>query len=321
MDQTDMRKLALVTGGAGFIGSHVVRELARQSWYVRVLDNFSSGHRSNLAGIDDVDVIDGDVRDSDTCHAACRGAGCVFHLAAIPSVVASIENPIRSLDVDVLGTLQMLKAARDEKVRRFVFSSSAAIYGNSDVLPSVEHFQPQPQSPYAIGKITCEYYCENFFRLFGLETVVLRYFNVFGPRQDVNSGYAAVIPKFIGAALNGHRPVVYGDGLQTRDFVFVEDVARANVLAATIDGAGGNVFNVASGIETSLLDLLAHIEAVTGRALDPLFQPGRPGEVRFSRADVSSAAAHLGFTAKTPVRDALALTIHQGPAEEPSGVA
>lgn len=302
-------KNALVTGGAGFIGSHVVERLLRDGWGVRVLDNFSSGTSANLERAEGVEIERGDVRDPEACQRACRGTDAVFHLAAIASVQVSIDKPVLAHDVNLGGTLNMLLAARDQGVRRFVFSSSASVYGNSTVLPTTEGLPLIPQSPYASGKACGEFYCRHFWDLFGLETVVLRYFNVFGPRQDARSGYAAVIPRFVEAATAGAAPVVFGDGGQTRDFVYVGNVADANLRAATAPCAAGGVFNVGGGTQISLLDLLEALGGVTGRRLKPEFLPARAGEVYHSRADISGAREVLGYEPTLTLAEGLAHTL------------
>lgn len=289
-----MTKTALVTGGAGFIGGHLVERLLSEGWRVRVLDNFSSGVRDHLAGRD-VELLEGDIRNSDTCFRACRSVDSVFHMAAIASVASSVADPIHSHDVNVNGTLNMLMAARDQDVRRFVLSSSASVYGNAEQVPTPEDAPLMPPSPYATGKACGEMYCRNFWSLYGLETVILRYFNVFGPRQNPVSGYAAVIPQFVGAALRGESPVVYGDGKQTRDFVYVGNVVAANLRAAMTEAVAGMTFNVAGGEGISLLRLLSELEALTGRPLNPEFRNMRAGEVLHSRADVSNARQYLRF--------------------------
>src|SRR5579862_8300794 len=256
---------ALVTGGAGFIGSHVGERLVREGWQVRVLDNLSSGTTENLRVPEAIVIVEGDVRDVDACYSACRDVDCVFHLAAISSVASSIAAPLATHDINLGGTLNILCAARDMHVKRLVFSSSASVYGNAEVVPTAEDQPLAPQSPYASSKACAEFYCRNFFDLHGLEAVILRYFNVFGPRQSANSGYAAVIPLFVQAAVNGITPTVYGDGLQTRDFVYVESVAEANWLAATVPQAVGKTFNVAGGQGITLIDLLQTLERITGR--------------------------------------------------------
>ena len=305
-----MTKRALVTGGAGFIGSHLVSRLVHDQWQVRVLDDFSTGCIDHLNSVRaEIEIIDGDICDRQACLTACRGVDSVFHLAGIASVATSIANPIQSHDVTCGGTLNMLLAARDQCVRRFVFSSSASVYGNSDILPTVEAQPLCPQSPYASDKACSEFYCRNFHALFGLETVILRYFNVFGPRQSAHSGYAAVIPLFVQAAISGGTPVVYGDGLQTRDFVCVDNVVTANLQAAVANSVSGLTFNIAGGESISLLDLLTILENLTGASLEPSFRPSRPGEVRHSRADISAARDMLGFDPVVSVASGLKRTV------------
>ena len=305
-----MAKRALVTGGAGFIGSHLVERLLQEGWGVRVLDNCSTGSWGNLySNRGDLELVEGDIRDRDACHRACRGVDSVFHLAAIASVATSVTDPMLAHDVNVNGTLNMLLAARDQDARRFVLASSAAVYGNAEAVPTSEDQPIRPQSPYATGKATGELYCRNFWELFGLETVALRFFNVFGPRQCVASGYAAAIPKFVQAAVAGEAPVVYGDGQQTRDFVFVADVVSANIRAAMADQVAGRTFNVAGGKEISLLCLLSELEGVTGARLSPEFRPARPGEVRHSRADISHARRLLGYEPAVPFASGIRLTV------------
>ncbi|HEX5324497.1 MAG TPA: NAD-dependent epimerase/dehydratase family protein [Capsulimonadaceae bacterium] len=306
---SSIMKRALVTGGAGFIGSHVVERLVREGWQVKILDNLSSGSHENLLGVSPIEVIEGDIRDIDTCYCACRDVDCVFHLAAISSVASSIAAPLTTHDINLGGTLNILCAARDMHVKRFVFSSSASIYGNAETIPTTENQQMAPQSPYASSKACAEFYCRNFFDLHGLEAVVLRYFNVFGPRQSANSGYAAVIPLFVQAAVTGRTPTVYGDGLQTRDFVYVESVAEANWLAATMPQAAGKTFNVAGGTGISLIDLLQTLERITGKDMAPEFQPGRPGEVRHSRADITAARQFLRFQPRITLTEGLKRTL------------
>jgi nucleoside-diphosphate-sugar epimerase len=305
-----MSKRALVTGGAGFIGSHLVSRLVQDEWQVRVLDDFSTGRMDHLRSVlAEIEIIDGDIRDRQACRTACRGVDSVFHLAGIASVANSIANPIQSHDVTCGGTLNTLLAARDMGVRRFVFSSSASVYGNSNTLPTVETQPLCPESPYASDKACSEFYCRNFHTLFGLETVVLRYFNVFGPRQSALSGYAAVIPLFVQAAITGGTPIIYGDGLQTRDFVCVDNVVSANLQAGSVNGVAGHTFNVAGGASISLCELLSLLEQITATTLEPEFRPGRPGEVRHSRADISAARKLLRFEPVVSVAAGLKRTV------------
>ena len=301
---------ALVTGGAGFIGSHLVERLLCAGWTVRVLDNFSTGSPENLRRVSrDIEIATADVRDGSACAASCRGVDAVFHLAAIASVASSVEDPALTHDVTLGGTLNMLLAARDAGVRRFVYTSSAAVYGNAGSVPTPESQPILPLSPYATAKAAGEMYCRNFHGLYGLETVSLRYFNVFGPRQSANSGYAAAIPRFVHAALRDENPTVFGDGRQTRDFVFVEDVARANILAAGATEAPGMAFNVAGGAEISLLDLLSALRDVTGARLAPDFKPQRPGDVRRSRASIELARSVLDYSPAVSVTEGIRRTV------------
>ncbi len=298
---------ALVTGGAGFIGSHLVDRLVRDGWKVRVLDSLATGSLDNLEALSGrVEFVHGDIRNADACARACEGVQTVFHLAAIASVASSVADPLTSHDVNITGTLNLLNGARKAGVRRFVFSSSASVYGNAEVAPTREDQPLNPQSPYASGKACGEFYCRNFWELFGLETVILRYFNVFGPRQSAVSGYAAAIPAFVDAAIEGRSPTIFGDGKQTRDFVYVQNVAAANVLAAIAPGAAGEVLNVAGGTGIALLDVLTELETLVGRTIRPVFQPSRPGEVRHSLADTSRARAILGYYPQVSFEEGLA---------------
>lgn len=309
-------RIALVTGGAGFIGSHLVERLLRDGWRVRVLDNFSTGTLENLEQVrGEVELWEGDVRDADLCARVAAGAESVFHLAAIASVASSVADPITSHEVTLGGTLNVLMAARDGGARRVVFSSSASIYGDADQTPTPENAPLRPQSPYASAKAASELYCRNFFDLYGLETVVLRYFNVFGPRQSPHSGYAAAIPKFVHAAVTGGNPIVYGDGLQTRDFVYVGNVAEANLRASDAEGVAGQAFNIAGGGSVTILHVLEELGSLAGRTLPVEHRPGRAGEVRHSEADISLARRRLGFTPGLTLREGLALTMNAATGE------
>ena len=291
-----MKSVVLVTGGAGFIVSHIVDALLGQGMCVRILDNLSTGNINNLRHCrSNVEFIEGDLRDLATCYRVCKDVETVFHQAALPSVPRSIADPLTSHAVNVDGTLQMLMAARDEGVRRFVFASSSSVYGNTEVCPKHEGLTPCPLSPYAINKLTGEHYCKVFHSLYGLETVALRYFNVFGPRQDPNSQYSAVIPKFVAAALNGEAVTVNGDGTNSRDFTYVDNVVQANLLASWVPGAAGGVFNVGCGSSHTLNDLCHGIEAATGRALRVQNGPTREGDVRHSMADIAAARTRLRY--------------------------
>jgi nucleoside-diphosphate-sugar epimerase len=318
-EQIRMRT-ALVTGGAGFIGSHVAEHLLEQGWRVRILDDFSSGRRGNMPCHQEVSVVEGDIRDESVCLRACEGVDSLFHLAAIASVGGSIADPALSNDVNVVGTLNLLLAARENGVRRFVFSSSAAVYGNAAAQPVDEDQPVSPQSPYASTKAAGEFYCRNFWELYGLEVVILRYFNVFGPRQGVNSGYAAVIPAFTQAVVTETRPVIYGDGLQTRDFVYVDNVARANIRAALAPGVAGQTFNIASGQGTTLLDLLSELAKITGKRIKPRFEAGRAGEVRDSYASIARAKRALGYEPTVPYVAGLHQTVEAAMSTYASGL-
>lgn len=290
----------LVTGGAGFIGSHLVEELVRQGRRVRVLDNFSTGRREHLAAVlDQVEVVEGDILDSATVRAAMKGVHRVFHQAALRSVPRSVDDPVTSNRVNVEGTLNVLVAARDEGVHRVVYASSSSVYGNSHTLPLHEELRVVPVSPYAISKMAGEQFCRVFKTLYGLSTVGLRYFNVFGPRQDPESQYAAVIPRFLMLALRRESLEIHGDGLQSRDFTYVQNVVRANCLAAESDGVvDGKVFNVACGRAHSLMDivrLLGHILEREGHSIHWHHTPPRAGDVRHTLADISKAQRLLGY--------------------------
>jgi UDP-glucose 4-epimerase len=300
----------LVTGGGGFIGSHMVERLVERDDRVRVLDNFATGNRENLAGvIDDIDLVEGDIQSYERVHNAIRGCELVFHLAALPSVPRSIQDPLTSNASNVIGTLNMLLAARDAGVRRVIYASSSSVYGANTHLPKREANLPLPMAPYAVSKLAGEGYCRSFTQVYGLETVALRYFNVYGPRQDPLSAYAAVIPRFIDAFLDGERPVIYGDGAQSRDFTYVEDVVEANLRAAAAEGAAGDVFNVARGQRVSLNKMVEMLRELTGRDLEPIHGDPRAGDVRESEADTSRTKQILGYAPQTDLEEGLRLTI------------
>ncbi len=302
----------LVTGGAGFIGSHLVRGCLEAGEVVRVLDDLSTGRRENLAAVlSDVELIEGSILGSDALARAVQGCDVVYHLAAMGSVPRSVEDPLASHAVNATGTLEVLEASRRAGVRRLVYAASSSAYGDTAVLPKHEGMPPNPQSPYALQKWLGEAYCEQYTRLFGLETVSLRYFNVFGPRQDPESRYAAVVPLFIAAALGGKPAVIYGDGLQSRDFTCVADVVDANRSAAAAPSeAVGSVYNVARGGRVSLLELWDEVCRVIGcDRLEPVFEPPRPGDVRHSQADVALAADRLGWRPRRDFATGLAETV------------
>ena len=287
---------ALVTGGAGFIGSHIAQRLAIAGHDVVVLDNFSTGSRANIAAIGkDVRVVEGDLRSLDTVEACAAGCDVIFHEAAIVSVPFSVENPQESHDVNIQGTLNVLHAARKARVRRVLFASSAAVYGEEPTLPKTEAMRPAPISPYGVEKLTGEHYLATWSKLFGVETVALRYFNVFGPRQDPRSAYSGVISIFVDRILGGRPITFFGDGGQSRDFVYVANVVDANILAATRAGVDGRVFNVACGKRTTLRELSTLIEGAVGRTVERVFAEPRAGDIKDSVADISLARAELGY--------------------------
>lgn len=301
----------LVTGGAGFIGSHVVRGLLAAGYSVRVLDNFATGRRENLADIQhDIDVQVNDLRDDDALFNATLGVRYVFHLAALPSVERSVKDPWSTHEVNSSGTLKLLLAAREAGVERVVFSSSSSVYGDTPELPKQEDMRPQPLSPYALSKLTGEHYMQQFYQLYGLRTYSLRYFNVFGPRQDPASHYAAVIPLFIQAGLEGRAPVIHGDGEQTRDFTYIDDVVAGNLCGINApDEAAGGVFNLAWGQRTSINQLARQIGAMVGSQQQPEHTAPRPGDVRDSQADATRARTLLGWDPQVTFATGLQQTV------------
>ncbi len=302
--------IALVTGGAGFIGSHLAHHLAGLGHRVRILDNFATGRRSNLAVLpSDVEVIEGDIQSYERVHNAVRGSEIVFHQAALPSVPRSIQDPLTSNASNVTGVLNVLLAARDEGVRRVVLASSSSVYGSDPSLPKREDLQPLPISPYAVAKLAAEGYCRSFRHVYGLETVALRYFNVFGPRQDPTSQYAAVIPNFIDALLAGRAPVIYGDGEQSRDFTYVDNVVRSNVLAMDAEGVAGQVYNVACGDRITLNQLVGELKDLLDSDVEATHGPARTGDVRHSLADIALACRDLGYEVEIALREGLTRTI------------
>jgi UDP-glucose 4-epimerase len=286
----------LVTGGAGFIGSHIANRLVATGRDVRVIDNFATGARANLAFLeDDLEIVKGDIRDLDVLRDAMRGCEAVVHLAAVPSVPRSIADPATTHVANATGTLNVLLAARDEGAERVVFASSSSIYGAAAELPKHEGLSPLPISPYAVSKLAAESYCRSFYEVYGLEAVALRYFNVFGPRQDPKSEYAAVIPRFIWAYRNGEPPVIFGDGEQSRDFTYVDNVVDANMAALATPGIGGRVYNIACGQRITLNELAESLRHEIGAEVQPVHGPDRPGDVRHSMADISRARQDLGY--------------------------
>lgn len=302
----------LVTGGAGFIGSHLVERLLAEGATVRVLDNFSTGRRENLAPFADrIALHEASVVDPHACAAACEGVDYVLHEAALPSVARSVADPRPTHDVSATGTLNLLTAAKDAGVRRLVYAGSSSAYGDTPTLPKQEDMAVQPRSPYAVAKMAGEQYTRIFPRLFGLETVVLRYFNVFGPRQDPHSPYSAAIPRFIEAALDGRAPTITGDGGQTRDFTYVENVVEANLRACLTppDGVSGEVFNVGCGERISLNKVWEEIREAVGATVDAEYGPARPGDVRDSLADLTRIRERLGYEGRVGLSEGLARTV------------
>jgi nucleoside-diphosphate-sugar epimerase len=305
-DRTGSR--ALVTGGAGFIGSNLVRALLARGDEVRVLDNFSTGYRPNLETLD-VDLVEGDLRSYERVTAAVNGVDVVFHQGALPSVPRSIQDPLTSSAVNVEGTLNVLLAARDAGVRRVVFASSSSVYGDAPGMPRRESQPLAPLAPYAVSKLAAEQFCIVANRVFGVETVALRYFNVFGEYQDPLSGYAAVIPKFIRSMLDGERPTIFGDGETSRDFTHVENVVAANLAAAAAPAAAGRVMNVAIGSSHTLNELVQTLSRLLDSDLEPDYGPPRPGDVTESRADVSLARELIGYEPSVAFEEGLERTI------------
>ncbi|MDD5258556.1 MAG: SDR family oxidoreductase [bacterium] len=301
----------LITGGAGFIGSNITIALLNKKHKVRILDNFSTGKKENIAGFrSKIDIIKGDIRNIKTVNAAVKGVDYVLHQAALPSVARSVADPATCNAVNVGGTLNVLLAARDHKVKRVVYAASSSAYGDTPVLPKVETMVSNPQSPYATAKLTGEFYCRNFAKIFNLETVCLRYFNVFGPKQDPTSFYSAVIPKFISAMLKGESPHINGDGRQSRDFTYIDNVVSANILACTAPHASGEVFNVACGKRYTVLELAEKIARILRMTLEPEFGPASPGDVKHSLADIRKAKKILKYSVKVDFDEGLRRTIH-----------
>jgi UDP-glucose 4-epimerase len=300
----------LVTGGAGFIGSNLARALLERGDDVRILDNFSTGIRDNLTGLeDDIEIVEGELRSYERVHAAVRGIELVFHQGALPSVPRSVQDPLTTSAVNVEGTLNVLLAARDEGARRVVFASSSSVYGSNGALPRCESSAPDPISPYAVSKLAAERYCAAFSSVYGLETVSLRYFNVFGPHQDPTSQYSAVVPRFV-AAIEAGRPVsIYGDGTQSRDFTYVANVVQANLLAADAPDVSGAVLNVATGKSTTVDELAQAIGLVLDKTVEREYLPVRPAEVRDSWADLSEVRRRLGYEPEIVLEDGLRHTV------------
>ena len=298
----------LVTGGAGFIGSNIVKSLLQREQRVLVLDNFSTGKRENLFEFKEnpyFELIEGDLRSFHTVRTAVKGIDYILHQGALPSVPRSVHDPLTTNDVNILGTLNILEAAKEFGVKRVIYASSSSIYGDNETLPKKEDMPVNPLSPYALSKYTGERYCQIFTRIYGLETVCLRYFNVFGPNQDPTSQYSAVIPKFIRLMSEGKRPTIYGDGTQSRDFTYVTNTVSANLLACTAKGICGENFNIACGESYTLLELVDALNRILGTTIEPVFEEKRPGDVKHSFADISRAEEKLGYKVTTRFEEGL----------------
>jgi nucleoside-diphosphate-sugar epimerase len=302
----------LITGGAGFIGSNIVEELLKRGEQVCVLDNFSTGRRPNLneyINHPNLEIIEGDLRSFHIVRQAAKGVDYILHQGALPSVPRSINDPITSNDVNILGTLNILEAAKEFGVKRVVFASSSSVYGNNLTLPKEEMMPVSPLSPYAVTKYAAERYSQVFHQIYGLETVALRYFNVFGPKQDPTSEYSAVIPKFIKLIMKDEEPIIYGDGMQSRDFTFVQNNINANLLACTAPNAAGEVFNIACGERYTLIDLINGINKILGKNIEPKFLENRAGDVKHSLADIAKAKSILDYKVETDFYEGLERTV------------
>lgn len=300
----------LVTGAAGFIGSNIVRALLEKGESVRAIDDFSTGKRKNIAScMGKIDFMEDTITDMDACRRAVQDMDFILHQAAIPSVPRSVNDPVRSNNANVTGTVNLLTAAKEKKIKRFVYAASSSAYGDVNVSPKVETLSPQPKSPYAVSKLSGEYYCRAFYECYGLETVALRYFNVFGPNQDPTSQYSAVIPKFITCILQDEPPPVNGDGTQSRDFTYVENNISANLLACEAKDAAGAMMNVACGGSVDLLELIRLINENLGKNIEPVFKPPRPGDVKHSLADIKKAKELIGYEPIVDFKTGLARTI------------
>jgi UDP-glucose 4-epimerase len=296
----------LVTGGAGFIGSNICRRLVEEGYFVRVVDNLLTGKKSNLEGVmDNVEFIEADMGDDAVARSALKDIDVVLHQGALPSVPRSVDNPAATHRHCVDATFTLLLAARDAGVKRFVYASSSSAYGDTPTLPKVETMPPSPLSPYAVGKLVGEYYCSVFYNVYGLETISLRYFNVFGPYQDPTSQYAAAIPAFVTAILKDEPPTIYGDGQQSRDFTYVDNVVEANLLAARAKQTKGEVLNIACGEAITVNAIIDMINEILGKDIKPIYTDPRPGDVRHSLADISAVKKLLGFKPKVSFRNGL----------------
>jgi len=304
------RLMYLVTGGAGFIGCNIVRRLVAMGNSVRVLDDFSTGKKENLAGVGRVDIFEGSLIDLETVKRVLEGIEYVLHQGAIPSVPRSVADPLLSSEANVKGTINLLVAARDVGVKRFVFAASSSAYGDTEVLPKVESMASDPLSPYAVDKYSGELYAQVFANIYGLPTVSLRYFNIFGPYQDPASEYAAVIPKFIIKMLKGEPPVIYGDGEQSRDFTYIDNAVEANLLACQSEKVGrGEVINIACGERYSLNELVGELNEILGTNIEPVYTDPQPGDVKHSLADISKAKEQLGYEVKVDFKEGLKRTV------------
>lgn len=303
--------IALVTGGAGFVGSHIATALVQAGARVRIVDDLSTGYRKNIKEIESqIEFIEGSVADDDVLRRALRNVELIFHEAAIPSVPRSVDRPVETHEASVNATFRLLLAARDQKVRRFVYAASSSAYGDQPELPKREGMRPAPLSPYAVAKLVGEYYSQVFSNVYGLETVSLRYFNVFGPRQDPGSQYSGVISRFMSALMNDEEPVIYGDGEQSRDFTYVSNVVEANMRAAQSVEAVGKVLNIANGRQTTLNELLEIMKSILDKpSVTARYQPARAGDVKHSLADISLARALLGYEPKVGLEEGLRLTL------------
>jgi nucleoside-diphosphate-sugar epimerase len=300
----------LVTGGAGFIGSHIAEELAAKGFFVRVLDNFLTGKEENIASfLDGIELLRGDIRDLDLCREALEGIDYVLHQAALPSVPRSVEDPLLTTAINIEGTLNILLASKDASVKKVVFASSSSVYGDDEHLPKKEGLKGNPLSPYAVTKLAGEKYCQVFSEIYGLPTVCLRYFNVFGPRQDPFSQYAAVIPNFIMRLLSGEPLIIHGDGEQSRDFTYVANVVEANLQAAQADDVSGQVLNLGNGVQTSVNALAETLMELMQKDIEPVHDEERPGDVRHSFADISKAESLLDYAPRVSLEDGLLKTI------------
>lgn len=305
-----MAKAYVITGGAGFIGCNLARELVTRGEHVTIIDNFATGKKANLDDIaSKINLVEGSITDLSFLQRAFKGADYVLHQAALPSVPRSIDSPLASNETNIDGTLNVLVAARDQKIKRVVYAASSSAYGNADVAIKTEDLRPSPLSPYALTKYVGEEYCRLFYKLYGLETIALRYFNVFGPYQNPEGGYAAVIPKFIATMLKGDQPVIYGDGNQSRDFTYVANNVEANILAATATKGAGDVINIACGNNVTLNELVDLINQELGTTIKPKYQNERAGDVRHSRAGINKAHKLINYQPRVSFQDGLKETI------------